>query len=289
MRKASKPDRTPPPDRTQTIISHIDNVHLSASRCPWHLDKQCFLLLNNFNSRRFHCLYANQSTQWKSCTLDHSCDLPEHFYDLVVLRKELGDEYVLPFSSHFKERSGYTIGLYELGCDLYGPPIIASEAFAENFYTLLVMFCAVSRRLGGNVPLLKHCTFLYTHRHPVLTDLGAKNAGGRERLGHYEFLNAKKWTRFLRRRTTRDVVRYTRVVHPNFFKKKTRKGSKCILAERLDDGTVLDDEVHEMVCKSTKMPLLEVLTRFRHLMPDGRVCRLVDGWLSELDYEEKTR
>lgn len=276
-------------DRTQIIISHIENVNYSASRCPWHLDKQCFLLLNNYDSRRYHCLYANQSTQWKSYTLDQSCDLPEHYHDLIVLRRELGDEYVLPFSGQFKERSGYTIGLYELRCDLYGPPIIKPENFAETFYTFLVMFCAASQRLGGSVPHFKHCTFLYTHNHPVLTDLGSKNVAGRERLGHREFLNEKKWARFMRRRTTRDVVRYTRVVHPNFFKKKAVKGSKCILVEQLDDGSVLNDETHAMVCKSGKMSLLEVLSQFRHMMPNSRVrCQLVEGWISKLNHEETT-
>lgn len=267
-------------DRTDTLLSHVNNVNLAGSRCPWHFEKPCFLILNNFDSKRFHCLYGNQSIQWKPYgILETSCDIPEHFYDLIKLREgDLGKKYTLKFATHFRERSGYTIGLFHMDREMYGPPIVKSQSFKETFYTFLVIFCALCKRFGGNVPNLKICTFLYTHTHPVITDGGATNSEKRERIGNGEYLNVKKWSRFLKRKTTRDVVRYVRLYHPQFFKKKARRGSKCILVE----GDSLDAETHDLICKSSKMPLLHVLERFQHLMPDDKVREQVIGsWIND--------
>lgn len=151
------------------------------------------------------------------------------------------------------------------------------KCLKETFMMFVVLFCSMCRRFGGNAPDMKRCTFLYdVSGHPIIADPGTINVEKRERIGHAEYFNVKKWTRILRRKTTRDVLRYVRANHPKFFKKKTVRGSKCILAE-----CGFDDETHNLVCKSVKCPLVEVLEKFCHLIPeisvrDGPVKRWIE-------------
>lgn len=256
------------------IISHIDSPYFAASKCPFHFDRSCFLILNNFDKYRFHCLYALESMEWKSYNASPSCDIPEHFYDLLMLNGELGNDYVLPFNRHFRERSGYTVGMFKLVPNTYDAKILKPRHFKETFYTMIVFLSAISRRLGGFVPNLKLCSFLYTEKHPILVSLGSRNVKKRERFGKKEFFNAKKWTRFMRKKTSRDVIRYLKIIHPEFFKKKMK--NNCILNE------VFDDETHDLICKSGKLSLQDILEKFQHLMPDEKVRKLViEEWLQK--------
>ncbi|GFR14659.1 uncharacterized protein TNCT_490061 [Trichonephila clavata] len=179
-----------PEDRVRSIIRHIDNVNFTASDCEIHPKKPCLLLLNNFNQDRFHCLYANRSTVWKSYTINQSCDIPEHFYEMIEMYTLLGSEYVLPFAGHFRESSGYTIGMFRQSIQLYAPRKIQRLQFKETVYALVVFFCAVCYQMGGAVPDLKQFLFLYTDHHPVLCDIGDFNVENRVRLkGHKPHFN----------------------------------------------------------------------------------------------------
>lgn len=271
-------------DRVKSILRHIDNVQYAASQCPFHFNMPCFILLNNFNEKRFHCLYANNATVWKSYSVTKSCDVPEHFYDMIELKTMLGREYVLPFAGHFRESSGYTIGMFRFDVDLYPPPKIERVAFKETAYAMIVFLCAVCRRMGGVTPSMKYFSFVYTSNHPVLCDIGIQNTNIRERLVHREeHFNEKKWTRFMRHKTIRDVVRYLRIQFPLYFQKK-KKGMRCILDET---EACFDGETHRLICRSDKSSLEKLLVDFCHLMPNVHVRRnVIEPWLRDLKAEK---
>ncbi|GBN83867.1 hypothetical protein AVEN_57375-1 [Araneus ventricosus] len=260
---------------TDRIISHIENTNYAASKCPYHFNRSCFLVLNNFDSMRYHCLYALDAIQWKSYDASRSADIPEHFYDLIVLRKDLGSEYVLPFNRHFRERSGYTVGMFHMKTGIYNAKIVTPEHFKETFYTMIVFLCAIAKRLGGTVPNLKLCSFLYTETHPILTSISSNNVNKRERFGNKEYFNIKKWTRFMKNKTSLDIIRYFKLIYPEFFKKKMK--NECILND------LFDDETHKLICKNRKTCLKELVEKFLHLMPDDRVrIYIVRDWIEML-------
>ncbi|GBM24900.1 hypothetical protein AVEN_23436-1 [Araneus ventricosus] len=184
----------------KSIIRHISNVNFTAADCEIHPHKPCFLLLNNFNHKRYHCLYANRSTVWKSYTVDKSCDIPEHFYEMIQMRTLLGTQYVLPFAGHFRESSGYTIGMFHQEIKLYPPRIIERNVLKETVYALIVFQCATSYQLGGSIPNWNYFLFLYTHNLPVLCDIGSHNIDLRVRLKEYRAnLDEKKFRRFIQK------------------------------------------------------------------------------------------
>lgn len=267
-------------DRVKSIIRHIDNANYSVSQCPFHFEKPCFIMLNNFNQERFHCLFAKDSILWKAYSISKSCDIPEHFYDLVQLQKQLGDEYVLPFVRHFRESSGYTIGMFHQDIHLYPPTKIKRSAMKETAITLVVFLCAACRQLGGSAPLVRHFSFVYTPDHPVMCDIGSPNVEVRERISNRkEHFNDKKWTRFMCRKTTRDVIRYLKVVFPHYFQKK-QKGKRCILDETEE---CFDGETHELICHNEKLCLASFLWKFRHFLPDPHLREnVVRTWIEEL-------
>ncbi|GIY73876.1 uncharacterized protein CEXT_54971 [Caerostris extrusa] len=244
------------------------------------LTKPCFILLNNFNHERFHCLFTNQSTLWKSYSVTKSCDIPEHFYDLIELSKLLGTDYVLPFTGHFRESSGYTIGMYRQTVDLYPASRIDRTVFKYTVYAMIVFLCVISHRLGGTTPNMKLFSFVYTNTHPVLCDIGAYNAEVRERLSHRaEHFNDKKWSRFMTRKTIRDVVRYLRIIFPTFFQKK-KTAKRCVLNEPDEEG--FDDETHRLVCQSDQKSLIQVLAEYSHLMPRETIqTGLIQTWVDK--------
>lgn len=270
-------------DTVKNVIKNVNeqNDHFSGSQCIFHFNQPCFILLNSANLNRYHCIFSNSSMRWRSYTLSNSCDIPEHFYDLILLHKQLGSEYVLPFAGHFRESSGYTVGEYQLGINLYSPTKISQCAFKETVYAMIMFLCAICQRLGGNTPKINQCSFIYTAYHPVLCNIGESNAKMRERLFcREEYFNEKKWKRFLLRKTMRDVIRYLRIVFPHYFQKK-KAGKKCILNEKEDS---FDPETHQLVCQSDKKSLLEVLRDFKCLMPNSFVRdNIIQQWISLLD------
>lgn len=267
---------------TQSLLRHIKDQYTTylSSECVFHFNKRCFNLLNANNMERYHCLYAYTSALWKSYS-SKSCDIPEHFYDLIELNRLMGSDYVLPFVHHFRESSGYTIGLYKQVSELYAPTKITRVHFKETFYAYIIFLCVVCQRLGGKAPNIKSFSFMYTHCHPVLCDIDVINADGRERLAQREhYFNEKKWNRFMTRKTIRDVIRYARIVFPNYFQKKSKENC-CILKEELDD--CFDTETHQLVCKSNKKPLIDVIKEFKHLMGNSLVrLNIIDQWTNAL-------
>ena len=274
-------------DRVKSIIRHINkqNPYYSASSCVFHFNKPCLTLLNNFNSERFHCLFANHAVRWISYSVTKSCDIPEHFYDLVILNQILGDEYVLAFAGHFREETGYTIGMFQQNIGLYPPHIVERSKFAETVFTLIVFFIAVCHRLGGNAPNIKFFSILYTKDHPVLCDIGAHNVENRERLSdRAERFNKKKWKKFMQRRTHRRVIQYLKTYFPKFFQKK-KLGKNCILNEMEE---AFPDETHELVCKSEKKSLLDIVKEFKHLMSSKWLSSgLLMDWIMSMEEEDE--
>lgn len=265
-------------DRVRRILGHIDRVEYHATECRHHYHKACFLIVNNDNEYRYHCLCTNYSSVWKALPTSHSCDVPEHFYEMIEMHKMLGSEYVLPFSQCFRERSGYTVGMFFQPVDVYPPRIIEHDMLKETAYALLVLFCAACHRLGGHVPDLKKFLFLYTPRHPVLCDIGSHNVDKRERLvDRKPHLNVKKWNRMLHKKTIRDVVRYLKLEFQPFFKPKLKKGERCILNETVKG---FDTETHRLLCQSNQKNVIGVLKEFRHLMPNRLIrTEVIDPWV----------
>lgn len=268
-------------DRVKKIIRHITNTNFIASECEIHPRKPCLLLLNNYNEYRFHCLYARHSTVWMSYNESQSCDIPEHYHEMIELYNSLGGEYVLPFAGHFRESSGYTIGLFRQPIHLYAPRKIRHDSLKETAYALVVFFCVVCHRLGGNVPDLKQFLFLYTSHHPVLCDIGSFNVENRVRLqGTKPHLNVKKWRRVLQKKTIRDVIRYLKLEFRLFFNQKKKKGKRCILDESEE---CFDTETHKLLCQSSQKSLAQVLQEFLHLMPNKHVQnKVILEWLKHL-------
>lgn len=267
-----------PEERIKSLIRHIDNINFTATDCEIHPRRPCFMLLNNFNYKRFHCLYANRSTVWKSYTIDKSCDIPEHYYEMIQMHKLLGAKYVLPFAGQFRESSGYTIGMFHQEIQLYPPRIIERNVLKEAAYALIVFQCATSYQLGGSVPNLNEFLFLYTHNHPVLCDMGSHNVDLRVRLKeHKPHLDEKKFRRFMQKKTIRDVIRYLKLEFKLFFNQKKKKGKRCILNE---PDECFDTETHQLLCQSNKKSLIQVLEEFCHLMPNYHVRNNVVGkWI----------
>lgn len=276
----------PSEDRAKRIIRNMDNVNFTASQCEIHPRKPCLLLLNNFNHDRFHCLYANRSTVWMPYTISKSCELPEHFYEMIEIHKRFGTEYVLPFSGCFRESSGYTIGMFHQPIQLYAPRKIQHHTLKETAYAMLVFFCAVCHQLGGTIPDLKQFLFLYTDRHPVLCDMGSYNVENRVRLkGYQPHLNEKKWRRVMQKKTMRDVIRYLKVEFKLFFQHKKKKGTRCILDE---PNECFDAETHELLCQSQQMSLIQALKKFCHLMPNDHIRNNIVGeWINTLGPPEE--
>lgn len=272
----------------KTLIKNINETfpQLAATKCPYHFARPCITLINNSNTDRFHCLYTNSSVEWKLYSpTSLSADIPEHYDDLISLEKLLGHKYVLSFAGQFREPKGYCIGMYRLPTEVYPPLIISRQNFKETLYTLILIYCAVCRVLGGIAPDIKQFSFVYTQCHPILTDIGSINSDNRERISsRLQKFNAKKWRKFLTRRTTRDMIRYAKDNFPFYFQKMK---NNCILQEpSLND--YFDDETHELICKSRNLCLLEVLMKFRHLMP----CLAVRGnilfkWFFEFNRESE--
>lgn len=272
-------------DRVKSLIRHIQkqNPEFSASLCVFHFNKPCLTLLNNFNSERFHCLYSNQAVRWLSYSVTKSCDIPEYFYDVMILNQILGDQYVLPFAGHFREETGYTIGMFRQKVGMYPPHIIDHAGFAETVFTMIVFFIAVCHRMGGNTPNMKYISVLYTKDHPVLCDISNHNAENRERFGdRREKFNQKKWKKFLQRRTHKHVIQYLKSYFPKFFQKK-KKGKICILNE---DEKPFPDETHQLVCKSEKKNLINIIKEFRHLLRNENLSSgLLMDWIASVEEE----
>lgn len=266
-------------DRVQSIIRHVSkqNDYYSVTLCTFHFNKPCFTLFNNFNEQRFHCLFANQSSQWRSYSITKSCDIPEHFYDMINLNKILGTKYVLQFAGHFRESSGYTVGMFRQTIDLYPPTIIDRRTFKKTLFTMIILFIAICHRLGGITPDLKQCSFVFTKEHPVLCDIGRLNAEKKE----LKF-KRKKWKKFLCRKTTRDVIRMLKHIYGKYFQKK-KPGKKCILNDG-EQGEGFDDETHGLICGSKQITLSNVLNKYKHLNPDFN--NLITEWLHLLEDDD---
>ena len=262
--------------KTNVIIRHVnENDKYNATKCPWHSERNCFFLL--YNSKKFHCLFTLESKQWFPNETTGSCDVPEEVHDLIVLHRELGDDYVLPFTFPFRERSGYAIALFELQREYYGPNSITVQNLAETYYAAVVFLCAECRRLGGAPPVFKWSTFLYADNHPVLASVGAGNSDKRNRDGNRELFSKKKWNRFLRKKTCIVITRYFRNVRPDLFRKKFGSKNKCLLHE---DG-MFNDETHRLICRSKRCSLAQVLENFIHLMKNDRIKCIILKWIEE--------
>ncbi|KMQ83065.1 hypothetical protein RF55_21033, partial [Lasius niger] len=264
--------------RFSILSSVAENDLYDCTRCPWHLHDSCFVITDNSNLRRFHCLYTLHALYWKPYgSSNESCDLPEQFYDLISLRCTLTSEYVLPFHRQFREQNGYTVALYELRPQIYSARIIKPEHLAETFYAFVVFLCAIGLRLGGKPPVLKYVSFVYTESHPVLVNVGTKNVEDRVRIGPLQCMNRKKWTRFLNKRTTLEITRYLKLVQPEFFKKKCKANDPCVLSENIS----FSRETHRLVCHCRRNTVVSVLQDYIHLMPDPVVRREIQKWLLE--------
>lgn len=235
------------------------NPYYSPTHCPWHHDNYCLVLTTNHDNKRFHCLYDRSSQKWMSYNSSNSCDIPEYFHDLIVLNKRLGSEFVVPFVIHIREQMGYTIGLYELKAGSYTAKILKPQHLFETFFTFIVILSEVCHLYGGNRPLMNRLKFIYNERHPVLVDVGKRNNEEREKIKSYNTFSRKKWETFLDKRTTKDVLHYVRVCHPEFFIKKIN--SPCILNENLR----FSDETHNLICKSRKKSIREILTEYKDI------------------------
>lgn len=237
------------------------NPYFSPVDCPYHNDEMCLQIITNHNGKRYHCLYDRDSVKWISYNPSNSCDIPEYFYDLIVLNKKLESEYVLPFATHFREQSGFTIGLYEITNGLFNAKILKREYLFECFLTFIVILCEVCYIYGGNCPQMNRMKFIYTEKHPVLVDVGKENNTIREKIGSSNLFNGKKWVRFLKQRTTKEIIHFVKVHHPEFFKKKCQANKVCLLNDQFCDDT------HNLICKSRKVCLKTILEIYKDKIP----------------------
>lgn len=264
--------------KSDVIVRHVNEMsNYKASTCPWHTDRNCILVINTHNCSRFHAVFTNYSKEWRSYDLTGSCDLPEDVYDLKVLNKELGNEYVLPFVYHIRERSGYTIGFFRMRVELYDASRITVYNMGEMYYTFVVLLCAECRRLGGNAPVLRLSSFLYTDRHPVLVNIGATNCEKRNRDGNRELFSKKKWNRFLRGKTCQEITAYLRTIRPELFRNKFNSHMTCLLKE----GGKFDDTTHKLICKNKKSSLAQVLEQFIDYVKNDQVKWVIGTWVRE--------
>lgn len=244
--------------------------------CIFDHKKNCFTILNTFNSERFHCLYAASARVWRSHSLTNSCDMPDHFYDLLLLNQQLGDEYVLPFASLFREPSGYTIAMFRQETNLYQPNIIDRGSFKQMVFAMVVLYVAVGWRIGGVPPEVKSLSFAYTKEHPVLCNLGKGNANKKILIHGKEQFTRKRWGKFLRGKKLDGIIQQLKTDYPRYFQRK-RPGKQCILNE--SGGDTFDDLTHSLLCR--KRFLIDVLQDFKELMPDLHIRdTLIPLWVS---------
>lgn len=253
-------------DRVKSIIRHIKKQYpdYSLSECIFHKNKPCLTLLNNFDKERFHCLFANHAVIWKSYSITKSCDLPDHIYDMILLNRLLGDEYVLPFASSFRESSGYTVAMFRQNLHLYTPIIIDRGTFKRMTFAMIVIYVAVCYRMGGVTPDIKLFSLVYTKDHPVLCDMGALNAEKKELIDGKERFDRKKWITFLSKKRMVNIIRFLKGYFPKYFQKK-KPGKRCILYDG-EHGIPFDDETHALICQNKY--LIDVLQKFKHLIPN---------------------
>lgn len=239
--------------------------------CPYHNDNLCLQII--INDKRFHCLFERDSAKWCFYNCSKSCDIPEYMYDLIELNKSLGSDYVLPFSTHFREESGFTVGLYELQNGMFTAKILKPEHLFECFLTFIVIMCQACHLYGGNCPQMNRMKFIYSKQHPVLVDVGKENCNSREKIGNRNISNEKKWNRFLNSRTTKEIIHYVKVHHPEYFKKKSKANTVCLLSGEFNDDT------HYLICKCRKMSLKNVLETFMYNIPNltERINKLLNN------------
>lgn len=272
-------------DRVKSIIRHVKKQYpdYSLSECIFHTNKPCLTLLNNFDTERFHCLFANRAAIWKSYTITQSCDLPDHVFDMILLNRLLGDEYVLPFASQFRESSGYTVAMFRQDVDLYSPIVIDKGSFKTMTFAMIVIFVAVCFKMGGVTPDIKQFSFAYTKEHPVLCDMGGLNAEKKELVDGKERFRKKKWSKFLHKKKIINITRFLKGYYPKYFQKK-KAGKRCILYD--DDQLPFDDETHSLICQNGYF--IDVLQNFRHLMPDLKIQNaLIQEWIDKAQVSKK--
>lgn len=184
---------------------------------------------------------------------------------------------MLPFAGHFRESSGYTIGMFLQKTHLYSPAVVERPAFKKIVMETIVLFVAVCHRLGGVTPDIKHFSFAYTKERPVLCDIGGANSDKKELKRGEETFDRKKWNRFLKRKRILCVIRYLKAYFPRYFQKK-KKGKRCILNE--EDDVAFDDETHKLVCGNPF--LVDALRQFSHLTSNQA---LIEQWIQSLEPE----
>lgn len=240
--------------------------------------------MNNFNKERFHVLFANRAAMWKSYTVTQSCDLPDHFYDMILLNRKLGDEYVLPFASQFRESSGYTVAMFRQDVDLYAPIIIDKGSFKKMTFAMIVIYVAVCFRMGGVTPDIKQFSFIYTREHPVLCDMGGLNGEKKEWVNGKERFDNKKWSKFLHKKKIINIIRFLKGYYPKYFQKK-KPGARCILYD--DERLPFDDETHSLICQNGFF--IDVLRNFRQLMPDQTIQKEIQSWIDTENVSRRLR
>lgn len=265
-----------------SIIHRIDNEKYTRLECPWHYTETCLIL--NEDQQQYHCLsdVSTRSLRYKYYKQTKSCDIPEHFYDLIILNARLKAKYVLPFVKHFRIATGETIGQFQIQPPVYSASIIKPIHLAETFLTFLVLFCETCYRLGGTVPVLYYMKFVYSQTHPILVDIHTSNALRRNQTKFEEIFSVKKWKKFLTTRTSRDILHYMRLVHYIYFKKKKRRSTNCLLT----DTIVFDDNTHNLICKNKKTNLYELLVKYKSHVPSltVHIQRILNS-LEELNKE----
>lgn len=264
-------------DPIEKIIHNIKQQFpdYAVSKCVFHTRRCCFTLLNTFNSERFHCLFADKTRIWRSYSLTESCDLPDYCYDLILLNRLLGDEYVLPFASQFREYSGFTIAMYRQDTQLYRPNIITRTTFKRMAFAMIVLYVAVCWIMGGCAPDIGQLSFVYTPEHPVLCDIGAVNSAMKQLIDGQDRFYRKKWVKFLNRKKCDKIVRHLKSYYPNYFQKK-KPGRRCILKER--EGAGFDDLTHSLICQNRN--LITALHNFKELTSNQNIQNyLIPMWI----------
>lgn len=237
------------------------NPIFSPVECPYHNDNMCLQITTNHNGKRYHCLYERECHKWCAYDCNASCDVPEYFLDVYDLSKSLNSEYALPLRTHFREQSGFTVGFYQLTNGLYAAKILKEEYLMECFLTFTVILCQICFMYGGNCPQMNRMKFIYTQQHPVLVDVGKENNAAREKCGSRNLLNKKKWERFLNTRTTKEIIHYVKIHHPEFFKSKCQANKVCILNGTFSDAT------HQLICRNKKTNLKSILEQYNDQIP----------------------
>ena len=249
-----------------SILHKIENAYYIKSQCPWHYHGNCLQITTNHNNRHFHCLIdiISRQTRYKYYNSSKSCDIPENFHDLIMLHQKLGDQYILPFASHFRVTSGETIGMFELKSPCFAANIIKPAHLIETFITYVVLLCEVCHRLGGSAPVLNDMKFVYTKTHPILADVHINNSIRRNQSKIEEIFSDKKWKSFLTTKSSKEIVHHMKLAHPLYFKQKRKKKTTCILAENVD----FDDDTHFLFCKNKNVSLYDLLKKYKAHAPN---------------------